>query len=54
MAKILTLTLNPALDITIGLDTLRPGQVNRSQVQQSHAAGKGLNVARYWPTWGTA
>lgn len=46
MAKILTLTLNPALDITIGLDTLRPGQVNRSQVQHSHAAGKGLNVAQ--------
>ncbi|QJQ08710.1 1-phosphofructokinase [Pseudomonas putida] len=46
MAKILTLTLNPALDITIGLDTLRPGQVNRSQAQQSHAAGKGLNVAQ--------
>ncbi|MGE8324480.1 MAG: 1-phosphofructokinase [Pseudomonas sp.] len=46
MAKILTLTLNPALDITIGLDTLRPGQVNRSQAQHSHAAGKGLNVAQ--------
>ena len=46
MAKILTLTLNPPLDITIGLDTLRPGQVNRSQVQHSHAAGKGLNVAQ--------
>ena len=38
MAKILTLTLNPALDITIGLDTLRPGHVNRSLAQQSHAA----------------
>jgi len=25
MAKILTLTLNPALDITISLDRLRPG-----------------------------
>lgn len=46
MAKILTLTLNPALDITIGLDTLRPGHVNRSLAQQSHAAGKGLNVAQ--------
>ncbi|HDS1819483.1 TPA: 1-phosphofructokinase [Pseudomonas putida] len=46
MAKILTLTLNPALDITIGLDTLRPGHVNRSQAQHSHAAGKGLNVAQ--------
>ncbi|QXH35066.1 1-phosphofructokinase [Pseudomonas muyukensis] len=46
MAKILTLTLNPALDITIRLDRLRPGAVNRSQAQHSHAAGKGLNVAQ--------
>lgn len=46
MAKILTLTLNPALDITVSLDQLRPGQVNRSQAQHSHAAGKGLNVAQ--------
>ena len=46
MAKILTLTLNPALDITVSLDTLRPGHVNRSHSQHSHAAGKGLNVAQ--------
>ncbi|MBC3487745.1 1-phosphofructokinase [Pseudomonas sp. SWRI100] len=46
MAKILTLTLNPALDITISLDTLCPGHVNRSQAQHSDAAGKGLNVAQ--------
>lgn len=46
MAKILTLTLNPALDITVSLDALRPGHVNRAQAQQSHAAGKGLNVAQ--------
>ncbi|HDS1735585.1 1-phosphofructokinase [Pseudomonas sp. BP8] len=46
MAKILTLTLNPALDITVSLDRLRPGHVNRSQAQHSHAAGKGLNVAQ--------
>ena len=46
MAKILTLTLNPALDITVSLDALRPGHVNRAQDQHSHAAGKGLNVAQ--------
>ena len=46
MAKILTLTLNPALDITISLERLRPGAVNRSLAQHSHAAGKGLNVAQ--------
>lgn len=46
MAKILTLTLNPALDITVSLERLRAGTVNRAQAQQSHAAGKGLNVAQ--------
>ncbi|MDF0730204.1 1-phosphofructokinase [Pseudomonas entomophila] len=46
MAKILTLTLNPALDLTLSLDHLRAGQVNRAQAQHSHAAGKGLNVAQ--------
>ncbi|TDF80227.1 1-phosphofructokinase [Pseudomonas sp. H9] len=46
MAKILTLTLNPALDLTVSLDALHSGQVNRSQAQHSHAAGKGLNVAQ--------
>lgn len=46
MAKILTLTLNPALDVTVSLDALRPGAVNRASAQHSHAAGKGLNVAQ--------
>ncbi|MBF8779503.1 1-phosphofructokinase [Pseudomonas fulva] len=46
MARILTLTLNPALDLTVDLDVLRPGHVNRSQGQLTHAAGKGLNVAQ--------
>ncbi|MDD2057389.1 1-phosphofructokinase [Pseudomonas sp. GD03860] len=46
MAKILTLTLNPALDLTVSLDALQCGTVNRSQAQHSHAAGKGLNVAQ--------
>ncbi|OOW04702.1 1-phosphofructokinase [Pseudomonas sp. MF6396] len=46
MARILTLTLNPALDLTVSLATLQPGAVNRSHAQHSHAAGKGLNVAQ--------
>jgi len=46
MAKILTLTLNPALDLTVQLDQLQVGQVNRSNAMLSHAAGKGLNVAQ--------
>lgn len=46
MASILTLTLNPALDITVSLDTLTLGSVNRSLGLVQHAAGKGLNVAQ--------
>ncbi|WP_426202614.1 1-phosphofructokinase [Pseudomonas sp. TWP3-1] len=46
MAKILTLTLNPALDLTVELARLEPGQVNRSDEMHSHAAGKGVNVAQ--------
>jgi 1-phosphofructokinase len=46
MARILTLTLNPALDLTVELSRLEPGQVNRSDTLHSHAAGKGVNVAQ--------
>ena len=46
MARILTLTLNPALDLTVQLPRLAPGQVNRSQAMHTHAAGKGVNVAQ--------
>lgn len=46
MARILTLTLNPALDLTLRLDQLQPGAVNRCRDFASHAAGKGLNVAQ--------
>lgn len=46
MATILTLTLNPALDLTVQLARLEPGQVNRSEATHSHAAGKGVNVAQ--------
>ncbi|MGE8068221.1 1-phosphofructokinase [Pseudomonas sp. NPDC089569] len=46
MARILTLTLNPALDLTVQLPRMEPGQVNRSDAMHTHAAGKGLNVAQ--------
>lgn len=46
MAKILTITLNPAIDLTIELAELKLGAVNRQEHSQSHAAGKGLNVAQ--------
>ena len=46
MARILTLTLNPALDLTVRLPRLEPGAVNRSETLLTHAAGKGVNVAQ--------
>lgn len=46
MARVLTVTLNPALDLTLQLPALRLGEVNRSDNLQVHAAGKGLNVAQ--------
>ncbi len=46
MAGILTVTLNPALDLTVRLGQLAPGEVNRSPLMLTHAAGKGLNVAQ--------
>ncbi|MGY8818942.1 MAG: 1-phosphofructokinase [Pseudomonadales bacterium] len=46
MARVLTVTLNPALDLTVQLPSLRQGQVNRSESLEVHAAGKGLNVAQ--------
>lgn len=46
MARVLTVTLNPALDLTVQLPSLRLGEVNRSENLHVHAAGKGLNVAQ--------
>lgn len=46
MARILALTLNPALDLTLRLPSLQPGAINRCDELRSHAAGKGLNVAQ--------
>lgn len=46
MAKFLCITLNPAIDITLELDRLTVGQVNRVQHSNQRPAGKGLNVAQ--------
>lgn len=46
MSRVLTLTLNPALDLSVRLTELMPGSVNRSQESSLTAAGKGNNVAR--------
>ncbi|MFW3614141.1 1-phosphofructokinase [Billgrantia antri] len=46
MARVLTLTLNPALDLSVSLERLTPGTVNRTHETHLTAAGKGVNVAR--------
>ncbi|MGR4067268.1 1-phosphofructokinase [Billgrantia sp. C5P2] len=46
MARVLTLTLNPALDLSVSLERLVPGRVNRTRETHLTAAGKGVNVAR--------
>ncbi len=43
---IYTVTVNPAMDTVLALDTkLRPGEVNRSKDETIYCGGKGLNVS---------
>ena len=43
---ILTLTPNPALDVTYQVDRLRPGHTHRVGTVSERAGGKGFNVSR--------
>ncbi|MEU5263776.1 PfkB family carbohydrate kinase [Amycolatopsis sp. NPDC021455] len=43
--RILTVTLNPAIDVTYRVDVLRPGETVRVPDVRSRAGGKGVNVA---------
>jgi 1-phosphofructokinase len=45
--RFLTITLNPAIDWTLTLDQLRPGQVHRACAGNRSAGGKGINVATH-------
>jgi 1-phosphofructokinase family hexose kinase len=44
--KIVTLTLNPALDLACSVPDFTPGQVNRVLSSRTDAGGKGINIAR--------
>ncbi len=44
--KVVTITLNPALDLTGSIDTLNVGSVSLVKESDLHAAGKGVNVAK--------
>ncbi|NMN05074.1 MULTISPECIES: 1-phosphofructokinase [unclassified Novosphingobium] len=52
--RVHTLTLNPAIDETITLDMLVPGQVHRARAVRQNAGGKGINVASCLADWGVA
>jgi 1-phosphofructokinase len=43
---IVTVTPNPSVDRTVGVDALRRGEVLRTSAQQLDPGGKGINVAR--------
>ncbi len=43
---IVTVTLNPAIDKTVRIDTLKPGGLNRIKSVTIDAGGKGVNVAK--------
>ena len=43
--KIVTITLNPALDLTTRLEAMSLGEVNLVSEANLRAAGKGINVA---------
>lgn len=46
LVVILTVTLNPALDLTYAVGALEPGRAHRVSAVVERAGGKGLNVAR--------
>ncbi|MBP0652120.1 1-phosphofructokinase, partial [Mycobacterium tuberculosis] len=48
----MTVTLNPAIDLTVALAGLRPGAVHRADAAGTHAGGKGVNVAGCVADWG--
>ncbi|ABF46468.1 MULTISPECIES: 1-phosphofructokinase [Deinococcus] len=50
--RIATLTLNPALDLTVRADGWRQGEVNIGQSLHWDAGGKGVNVAAFLADWG--
>lgn len=51
-ARAVTVTLNPAIDQTVRLASLRPGHVHRARSSRDDAGGKGINVAACLADWG--
>lgn len=51
--KVITLTLNPAIDKTILIDKFSFGDLNRVKAVRMDAGGKGINVAKVLKKFGT-
>jgi 1-phosphofructokinase len=54
ISSVVTVTLNPAIDETVTLAELRPGQVHRASAVRFNAGGKGVNVASCLADWSSA
>jgi 1-phosphofructokinase len=50
--KIVTVTLNPAIDQTVAIANFTAGSVNRVESQRCDAGGKGVNVAAFLADYG--
>ncbi len=50
--SVVTITLNPAIDLTVSVAGLTPGAVNRARAAETNAGGKGINVAGCLADWG--
>ena len=52
--RVATVTLNPAIDHSVGIPDFTPGSVNRVDWEQADAGGKGVNVASFLSDLGVA
>jgi 1-phosphofructokinase len=50
--RVVTVTINPAIDQTIAIPNFKAGAVNRVQSSQLNAGGKGINVASFLSDFG--
>jgi 1-phosphofructokinase family hexose kinase len=50
--RVVTVTINPAIDQTVAIPNFTPGAVNRVQFSQLDAGGKGINVASFLADFG--